>query len=105
MHPKDLTNAIEVPKRDNELSYNCIESGAEATAGDDGGAHALGIETDEPVRASAVVGEERRGGGGGRDIKDYLAEDDVGGGEVEGRVRVVVFGFVDGVWDAWEIGN
>lgn len=44
-----------------------------------------------------MVGEERRGGGR-REIEDDLAEYDVGGGEVEGRVRVVVWGIVDGVW-------
>lgn len=74
-----MADPVEVPKPNNELPDDGVETRAEAAARDDGGAHVSGVEEDLPARPGAVVGEVRRGRGRevAGEVEDDAAEDDV----------------------------
>lgn len=88
--PEDLANAVHLPEPHHELPDDGVHPGAEAAAGDDGGAHSPGFEVDFLPRPGTEVGEGRRGRReGAGEVEGALPEDDVGGGKVEAWDSVV----------------
>jgi hypothetical protein len=97
---EDGAHAVELPEPDDELPDDGVRAGAEPAAGDDGRAHAGRVERDLAGRPGAVVGcEGAASGGRGGGVEEDVAEDDVGGGDEEGRGRVVERVARDGVGD------
>lgn len=88
---ENMRDSVEVGESDNELSDDGVKAGAEASAGNNGGANIGRLKGDEFTGTGAEVGEA----GGGRGVVVDLAENEVGLCEVEGlfvgvEVRIVI---------------
>ncbi|PKA51213.1 hypothetical protein AXF42_Ash010653 [Apostasia shenzhenica] len=84
-HAEDLPDAVDLPEPDDQRIT-------------------VFIPGHTPPHVTIVVGDERRRRGG-VEVEEAVAEDDVGGGEVEAGARMVVRGFVDGVGEGREVGD
>lgn len=84
LHAEDLTRAVQIPQPHHQLPHHGVHPGAQTPARDDGCAHALRLEVDRLPRTGLVV--RRVGPRGGElvgDVVEDVAEDEVGGGDVE----------------------